>query len=183
MGGIERASSTIANFICSQGHSVVFIAIFKHPKFFQLLPEIEYDEPQDGSNVTKLNILKTILRIRRKVKSVDPETILVYNKFYAALTQLALIGLKKKVFISERSSPLFKWKKKIEIINRLAFWINPPTGVIAQTKIASEYQRKYYRKTKIEKEVRVLTSEFTQFLWKWFQTSNQSRRNVKSENF
>ena len=34
-------------------------------------------------------------------------------------------------------------------INKFAFSIKPPKGVIAQTNIAAEYQRKYFKKSKV----------------------------------
>ncbi len=151
MGGIERASSTIANSFSKQGHDVLYLAIFKHRKFFTLLPEVRYDEPLDGSNVTSLNLIKTIRRIRSVVRQFNPDAIVAFNKFYAALTLIATIGLGKKIFVSERSSPLYKWPLKSELINRFAFWINPPVGIIAQTQIAAEYQRKRLpKKTRFE---------------------------------
>jgi glycosyltransferase involved in cell wall biosynthesis len=150
MGGIERASSTIADFCAEKGHDVLYLAIFKHPKFFKLHPEIRYDEPLDGSNVTSLNLFKTISRIRSVVKSYNPDSILAFNKLYAGLTLIATIGLRKKVFISERSSPLYKWPKKMELINLFAFAVHPPAGIIAQTQIAAAYQQK-----KVSKNTRI----------------------------
>lgn len=150
MGGIERASSTIANQFAEQGHDVLYLAIFKHPRFFKLHPQVVYDEPLDGTNVTKLNLLKTILRIRKTVTKFNPDSILAFNKLYAALTLIAVIGLGKKVYISERSSPFYKWRRQMDLVNRFAFTINPPDGVIAQTNIAAEYQkRKLPKNTKI----------------------------------
>lgn len=146
MGGIERASSLIANFANGQGHPVLYLAIFQQARFFSLSPTIQYDEPTDGSNRAKLSIVKTLFRIRRKIEEFDPDTVLVFNKFYASLTLIALFGLGVKVFISERSSPLYRWPAKLAWINRLALLLNPPVGVIAQTEIAASYQRKVYGK-------------------------------------
>lgn len=146
MGGIERASATIANYISSQGHTTLYLAIFKHPRFFELHPEIEYDEPLDGSNITRLDPVKTIIRIRKKIKAFNPDTILAYNKFYASLALIALAGLNKKIIISERSSPLYKWGKKQELVNKIALMLNKPSGIIAQTSIAAQYQQAYYGK-------------------------------------
>lgn len=144
MGGIERASSTIANFAAAQGYAVMYLAIFKHPRFFELNPAIHYNEPTDGTNVSKLDIPKTIVRIRREIKKFNPDTVLAYNKFYASLALIALAGTGRKVFISERSSPFYKWPAKIELINKLAVFLKKPTGIIAQTSVAAEHQQKKY---------------------------------------
>jgi glycosyltransferase involved in cell wall biosynthesis len=47
-----------------------------------------------------------------------------------------------------RSSPFYKWAKKIELFCRFSFSIKKVKGVISQTSIASEYHQKYYGKTR-----------------------------------
>jgi glycosyltransferase involved in cell wall biosynthesis len=103
-----------------------------------------------GFNTNSLSFVKTILWIRNIVKTEKPDTILAFNKLYAALTAFALVGIKISFFISERSSPLFVWKQPFKTINRIAFWLKPPVGVIAQTSIAASYQAKYFKKSKIK---------------------------------
>ena len=149
MGGMERASVNTANSINDLNVDVVFISLFKKEHFFKLNSDIKLIEPE-GFNVHKLDLIKSIKWIRASVKQNNPDKVLVFNKFYGAITALALIGLKTPYFISERSSPLFAWKQPIKLINDLAFLLNPPEGVIAQTSIAASYQRKYYKKSKIE---------------------------------
>ncbi|WP_396189253.1 glycosyltransferase [Flavobacterium sp.] len=148
MGGIERASSNTANGLSELGAKVYFLSLFKKEAFFKLNEGIEIIEPQ-GFNKTKLSLFKSILWIRKEVKRVNPEHILVFNKFYGAITALALLGTKYPYFLSERSSPLFVWRQPMRAINKLAFSIKPPKGVIAQTNIAAEYQRKYFNKTEV----------------------------------
>ena len=148
MGGIERASSNTANGLSELGAKVYFLSLFKKEAFFKLNEGIEIIEPQ-GFNKTKLSLFKSILWIRKEVKRVNPEHILVFNKFYGAITALALLGTKYPYFLSERSSPLFVWRQPMRAINKLAFSIKPPKGVIAQTNIAAEYQRKYFKKSKV----------------------------------
>ena len=144
MGGIERASSNIANGLSRLGYKVIYIAIFRHEKFFRLDDQIIYDEPDPGVNETSLAIMPTISRIRTKVSYYQPDVVLVYNKFYAALVALGLWRTGIHYFLSERSSPFYKWPLKISMVNRIAFFLNPPVGVIAQTKIAAKYQARYY---------------------------------------
>lgn len=142
MGGIERSSSNIANFFYSEGYQVLFLAIFKHNKFFTLEEGIIYDEPEQGINIKKLNVVRTLQRIRSKIKEYDPEVVLVFNQFYSALTLLALVGTTYRTFTSDRASPLRKWPLLQKIIIDIAFRLNPPTGMIAQTSVAAYYQKK-----------------------------------------
>lgn len=150
MGGMERASSNVANELSMLGFKVIYLSIFKKNHFFELNPKILFEEPTDGSNVYSLHILKTIKRIRKSVQEKQPDSILAFNKFYAAITALAIIGMDIPFFISERSSPFFKWSLKIAFINKIAFILKPPTGVMAQTNIAAQMQRKQYTKSRIK---------------------------------
>jgi GalNAc-alpha-(1->4)-GalNAc-alpha-(1->3)-diNAcBac-PP-undecaprenol alpha-1,4-N-acetyl-D-galactosaminyltransferase len=151
MGGIERASVNTANELDALQCKVIYVAIFKRIPFFKLNSDVVFEEPTDGSNVQTLAIFKTILRLRRTIKHHQPDTVLAFNKFYAALTAFSLIGLSVPLFISERSSPFYKWPKKIDGINRLAFLLKKPKGVIAQTKIAASFQAEKYRGSVVQR--------------------------------
>lgn len=148
MGGMERASVNLANSLNDQGFEVVFLSLFKKEHFFSLNSSIELLEPE-GFNVYSLSLLKSILWIRKEIIYNKPTHVLAFNKFYGAITAFSLIGIKIPFFITERSSPLFKWKQPFRLINRIAYYLKPPTGVTAQTKIAADYQFKYYQKSKI----------------------------------
>lgn len=143
MGGAEHASVNFANGFKKNGCEVSFISMFKQAHFFKLNNEINFYEP-DNFNIKKLNLFKTIFWLRGIVKKENPDVIIVLQKFYSAIAVLSLLGTKQKVFISERSSPLFKWSLPVSIFNKIVFTIIKPDGIIAQTSIAAEYQRKYY---------------------------------------
>ena len=145
MGGVERASSNLANALNRHGESVTYIALFQLEYFFKLNPNINFVEPDDF-NKGKLSFFKTILWLRRLLKKHKPNVIIVYSIFYAALTSLALLGKSYPIFLSERSSPLYRWPRHVRLFCRLVFWIKRPTGIIAQTTIASIYQQRYYGK-------------------------------------
>lgn len=142
---MERASVNTANGFVNQSVNVLYIALFKHPHFFKLDNKINFYEPKDF-NHTKLSFYKTFSWLRKVIKKENPDSILVYNKFFGAIVVLALIATKYRVFISERFSPFYPWPAKIKIFNKVAFKLNPPVGVMAQTKIAAQVQKKYYHK-------------------------------------
>lgn len=145
MGGVERATTNLANYFSDQGYSVVFISIFKGKHFFNLHKNIEFIEPENF-NIKKLSIFKTILFLRRNIIKNNPDTVLAFTKFYSALTLISLWNKHINVFVSERSSPFYKWPKKVSIFSKFALMIKKPAGVISQTKIACQYQSKYYPK-------------------------------------
>jgi glycosyltransferase involved in cell wall biosynthesis len=143
MGGMERASSTLANEFDANGYKVYLLLLFKRKHFFQVSPAITVIEPE-GFNSSSFSFLNTLKFIRDNVKSINPNATLVYGKFYGALSMLSTLGLKSKIFISERSSPLLKWPIHQRVFNKIAFFLKKPSGAIAQTSVAKELQSLYY---------------------------------------
>lgn len=149
MGGVERASVNTANGLTDLGYQVFFLALFPKEKFFRLNEEVFFIEPKNF-NKNSLSLFKTIFYLNKNIKIINPSKVLVFGKFYGAILALSLFTSKRDYYLSERSSPFFEWSFPINIINRLAFWLHPPKGIIAQTQIAAEYQRKYFKKSKVE---------------------------------
>jgi GalNAc-alpha-(1->4)-GalNAc-alpha-(1->3)-diNAcBac-PP-undecaprenol alpha-1,4-N-acetyl-D-galactosaminyltransferase len=143
MGGMERASSNLANGLAAEGYEVHFVAVLRQEKFFSLDERIIFHEPS-GFNEKSIRIGATIYWLRQLLHQIQPDATLVFGQFYSALTVLAAKWTRHQIFISERSSPLLRWPTKIRWFNRAAFWLTAPTGVIAQTSVAAEYQRRYY---------------------------------------
>jgi len=149
MGGMERAAVNTANGLKALGYDIVFLSIIKKDHFFKLAEGIQLIDPV-GFNMKTMSLTKSVSWIRAVVYQHKPNQVLVFNKFYGAITALALIGTGFKFSISERSSPLYKWDKKVSLLSRIAYWINPPKAVIAQTTIAREFQVKYYKNSKVK---------------------------------
>ncbi len=144
---MEKASSQMANALVHSVGKVSVVTIFKKKHFFKLQKEISLYEPK--TEVTRLNILGTIKYLRQNIKSINPDTILVYNKFYGALVAVSLVGVSIPFFISERSSPFYKWGGKLNLFNKVAFAINSPMGIMVQTEEALKFQEKYYRSSRL----------------------------------
>ncbi len=140
---MERASVTLANALGGLGFEITFITLFGRDHFFKLEASIQFYEPA-GFNSKKLNLFTTLKWLRSVIKREKPDRIIVFNKFYGAIVLISLIFTKHSVFITERSSPLYNWPLKIRLINRLAYALKKPAGIIAQTSVAAYYQEKYY---------------------------------------
>ena len=145
IGGIESASSSLANYFSEENFDVYFFCIFKHSQFFHLNKEITLIEP-NSAKFQRLNIFTAPIRIRKAVLKIKPDTVLVFNKFYGAITLLGLWGLSTPVYISERASPYYKFPKAIEYFINWIYKLFRPAGIIAQTSFAAEIQKKYYKK-------------------------------------
>lgn len=145
MGGVERASSTIANYFARADEEVDFLCVFPHQFFFELHESVKTRKPE--FNQKSLQMWKSIWWLRKEIKRIDPQVVLAFNNIYGALTILALLGTNYKICTSDRSSPLFKWPWKIHLFNKLVFYLSPPDGVISQTAIAAHYTKKRVRGT------------------------------------
>lgn len=144
MGGVERASSNLANEFNRQGFDVFIFCIFRHKRFFQLNEDVVLFEPK--LNIPqRLNIISAPFRIRKTTIAIKPDTILVFNKFAGALTLAGLINLKYPIFISERNSPFYKFPLYVEVFSKLINRLFKPKGIIAQTEYAANHQQKYYK--------------------------------------
>lgn len=139
MGGVERASTTLANYLAREGNDVHFLPVFPHPHFFTLHHSISICEPD--FNRKSLQTFKSICWLRAEIKRINPEIVLAFNNMYGALTIFALLGTRYKICTSDRSSPFFKWPWKIDVVVRIAFGLRPPDGIISQTSIAARYSR------------------------------------------
>jgi len=145
MGGIEKASSNVANELCRRGHEIHLISIFQHAPFFEVVPEVKVLYPPNNLNKAHLSSVGTVTWLRRTLRALKPDRVLVYGKFYGAMTALAMLGDKTPLYLSERSSPFLRWPTKIRLFNQIAFFLRSPQGIISQTKLAEEMQRSFYR--------------------------------------
>lgn len=145
MGGVEKASCNLANSFEKNGYSTTYLALIPEPHFFEL--NSDYIEPV-GFNEKKMNFIKTIKYIRRNAKEIQPDYIIAYTKFYAALANFSLLFSKYSIIVTERSSPLYQWPKHIDLFCKISFLFKRAKGVISQTTIASQFHKKMYGNTK-----------------------------------
>jgi GalNAc-alpha-(1->4)-GalNAc-alpha-(1->3)-diNAcBac-PP-undecaprenol alpha-1,4-N-acetyl-D-galactosaminyltransferase len=146
IGGIERALSVLSNYFVSKGYDVTFISCLAGDKFYTLNENIKFIEPHFNRTASKLNKLsyypRMVLWIRKQVKRVDPDVVLTFGDNFNPLVLLAVSGLKYPVFISDRTSPDFKFHP---LINKGKQILYPKSaGFIAQSTRAAEYKKKHF---------------------------------------
>jgi len=152
MGGIERATSTLANQFASRGHEVHFIKIFPFVDFYELNNDIKIYTPQKKFLKKDVSILGNILYywnvlnpfyglILKIVKNINPDAILSFGDWFP---HLVMLGLRNKFpfYYGNRSNPNIKYPFYIELIRKTAYKIAPPTGIIAQTQKAKERKQR-----------------------------------------
>ena len=133
-GGIERASSSLANHFSDLDYNVQVLALYQDDIFFKLNNSIKFIEPIFHRNSEgKINYLfKLIGYIRKETKKFNPDTILAFSEWTNPYVVLALMGLKYPIYLSDRMSPLAKLPFVSEILKRITYRF--ASGIIAQTK-------------------------------------------------
>lgn len=146
MGGMQAAMTTLANGLVEEGIEVEMYALFRLEHFFKLDERIKFSESLQSP--TAYNIITRMVTLVKNVRSVarvsKAQQVIVYGKFYSALVLLATIGLGKRVFISDRASPLYRDWWYVELITKVIYFFIKPAGVIAQTTTSARYQRKRF---------------------------------------
>lgn len=132
-GGIERASTSMANYFASIGHEVVILALYKSKHFFDLHPSIVFIEP-DMIFGSKLYMLKMMLHVRKNVRNIKPDTVLAYGEWTNCFVGLALTGVKVPLFYTDRMRP----NGHLPFVHRILRKIYYPRakGIIAQSEFA-----------------------------------------------
>lgn len=134
-GGIERASTSMANHFASIGHEVIILALYKSEHFFDLHPSIRFIELERGIQ-SKLYVFWMLAYIRRNVKHIKPDTILAYGEWITCFVGLALVGIKVPLFYTDRMRP----NSNLPWIHRKLRSVFYPRakGIIAQTEYAKQ---------------------------------------------
>ena len=146
VGGIERALVVLANEFAARGLKVSFVSCLSGEHFYQLDESITLIEPKFRRSASKLNKLVFYPRmlgfIRRQVNKINPDVLLAFGDWFSPLVLLALYGTQYPVFISDRTSPDYKFSFPIPLLKR---WLYPSSaGFIAQTQRAADYKRKKF---------------------------------------
>lgn len=146
MGGIERALTVLANCFADQNYEVIFLSAQGGERFYELNPKIsffELSEKRKSGTLGKVKFYYSVVRfIRRTVKGQNPDVVLSFGDVFNPLVLLALLGTKFPVFISDRTSPDFRFNTVVRFGKK---WLYPKSaGFIAQTKRAANYKKKQF---------------------------------------
>lgn len=134
-GGIERASTSMANQFAKWGHEVHIVALYKREHFLPIENSIKFTEPNKEFG-GKTYMLFLMRYIRKQIKRINPDTILAYNEWTNPYVLLALQGLKYPIYVSDRMSPLMPSPKLTSILKKIYY--KKAAGVIAQTEFAKK---------------------------------------------
>jgi GalNAc-alpha-(1->4)-GalNAc-alpha-(1->3)-diNAcBac-PP-undecaprenol alpha-1,4-N-acetyl-D-galactosaminyltransferase len=146
IGGIERALSVLANEWAHQGFEVVYVSCLKSEAFYPLHKSIKIVEPtfkRMGGLLNKISFYpKLIFYIRKQVKKHQPDRVLSFGDFFNPIVLVASSGLKIPIFISDRTSPDFKFPFYIKLLKKQFY--PKAAGFIAQTQRAYDAKRNQF---------------------------------------
>ncbi|MCO5279270.1 MAG: glycosyltransferase family 4 protein [Saprospiraceae bacterium] len=139
-GGAERVISLLANqFISIRDVKVHLVLLAGGDLFYKINNNIIVHKLQ-FVNKNKFrksySIILTFFKLRRLVKDQNPDVILSFLERFNSFTILATLFLKRRVFVSDRSSPLKKLSFFNEVLRRITYKYS--SGIISQTKYSQE---------------------------------------------
>jgi glycosyltransferase involved in cell wall biosynthesis len=118
--------------------AVHFLLMTKKERFYELPSNIRIYEPEFDFNVVGNRVtaqLKTLSFIRKKIKEINPDSVLSFGIKYNSFVLFSSLFLKTKVFVSDRCRP-----RSLGLVHDFlrAVLYRTAYGIICQTEIAKE---------------------------------------------
>lgn len=135
--------SQLANCASSMSDTEVEIFILtKQPHFFKLQPNINIIEP-DFVIEQMLRVQyqwKNFWWLRKSLKKSNSKAFLSFGGKYNSFVLLASLGLRKRVYVSDRSKPGISYGAFLDLLNPITYRL--ASGIVAQTIKAKEFLSK-----------------------------------------
>lgn len=153
-GGMERVMSELANFLVTDKNlKIHLILMVKKPIFYKMDHRVNIYEYDFNTNEKLRSTLKLLQFLRKKVKKIDPISVLSFGSKYNSFVLLSLLGLKFPVYVSDRSNPYrntyLTFKKGLAgnhdgaVHYFLKQWLyKTAKGLVVQTQKAKEIEKK-----------------------------------------
>lgn len=151
-GGMERVMSELAaQFAKNENLDVHLVLYGAARKIFYPIPlNITVHAPGWDFNMNKRRMhgIKTLAFLRKKITSLQPDTVLSFGERWNNMVLLSLVGTGIKVYIADRSQPMKNLGKGN---NKLRQWLYPQAaGLILQTVAAEKIYSKNWPALKIK---------------------------------
>ena len=150
-GGMERVMVELAWYFSEKEDLDIPLILYGYKReiFYPVPDKITIHKPDFEFNNSKrlTNTFKTLSFLRKKIKSLNPDSVLSFGEYWNSFVLLALLGLKYPVYISDRCQP----DKNLGLFhNKLRKWLYPKArGVIAQTQKAKDIYQTQFKHTNI----------------------------------
>jgi len=159
---MERIMSEVANYFSDDPDVEVHLILLSNKKFFfKVSPIITIHKPRCNEE-SKLKLIYRIgVYLRKKLKEIEPHSVLSFGSMYNSFVLLSAIGLKINIYVSDRSNPYRNTKLTFrnDPINRhdgvLHFFLKKflyPTakGILVQTQEAKRIEYNFSNHSNIK---------------------------------
>jgi glycosyltransferase involved in cell wall biosynthesis len=146
IGGIERALTVLANYFVTRGHEIIFISCLSGDKFYSLHENVRLVEPnfKNTGGIQKIFFyIKLLFFLRSEIKKASPDVVLSFGDWFNPIVLFSLLGLKYPVYISDRTSPDYKFNIITSLGKKLLY--PKSAGFIAQTKRAADFKTNQFK--------------------------------------
>ncbi len=148
-GGMERVMSELVNYFATNKTYEVHLILYgiKREVFYKISDDIIIHKPDFTFDNSKrfLSTIKTVFFLRKKIKEINPVSVLSFGELWNNMVLLSTLGTKIPVFVSDRAQP----NKSIgKLHDTLRNFLYPKAkGVIVQTEKALEIFKIMYHHT------------------------------------
>lgn len=148
-GGMERVMSELVNYFAANKAYQVHLILYgiKREVFYKISNDIIIHKPDFTFNNNKrlLSTIKTVFFLRKKIKEINPASVLSFGEMWNNMVLLSTLGTNIPVFVSDRAQP----NKSIgKLHDSLRNFLYPKAkGVIVQTEKALGIFEKMYHQT------------------------------------
>lgn len=144
-GGSERVISILANDFAQKGIKVSLILIDPREISYELNPNINLIEIERQSKNPIFNKLLKYKKVRKLIKAEKPDVVLSMPEEIGLFVNLAMLGSKIPVVVSERNNPkVMPYKKSTRILRRISYLF--VSGFVFQTQEAASFFSKRIQK-------------------------------------
>lgn len=142
---MERVMSELANFAIDEGHEVHIICLLNEEIQYLLNPSVKIYQPTFAYSQSLGFKYRALQYLISRIRRINPKTILSFGEIFNSLAIVACLITRKKVFVSDRSNPLWEASFLTEWLRRKIYpYAN---GFIAQTAFAkSVFEARRYNK-------------------------------------
>jgi GalNAc-alpha-(1->4)-GalNAc-alpha-(1->3)-diNAcBac-PP-undecaprenol alpha-1,4-N-acetyl-D-galactosaminyltransferase len=149
---MERVMSELATYFSLKSNVEIHLVLYgrKPEIFYPISSKVIIHTPDFVFDNSKrfLYTIKTLCFLRKKIKILEPDSIISFGEYWNSFVLFALFGLNYPVYVSDRCQPN---KDLGKVHNNLRKWLYPRArGIIAQTLKAGEIYQYQFRHSNIK---------------------------------
>ncbi|MBK8486685.1 MAG: glycosyltransferase [Bacteroidetes bacterium] len=142
---MEKVMASLANYFATNSKDEIHLILYGKPHeiFYDIHTLVIIHKPHFAFNTKyrRINTIKTACFIRSTIRKIRPITILSFGHIWNSLVMLSLLGIKKKIFLSDRAQPDLPISF---VYQKLRKYLYPKaTGIIAQTIYAKDFFQRW----------------------------------------